>query len=1180
MANKNKTISEKNNAGVIAVIIVSVIILLACILPPFTFVRNFLLGVFGIFSYILFAGALFFGITRYFNIPIKVSKKKAALLVAIFFLLLAVAQMVFDWKLLTGNTLSEYVAAVYAKKWTAGGIFAGIALLVRPVTSAVGPAAALIVYILAIIILTLAALEFKWPARAVKEVPAPVPEFKEEIPEQPKLVLPITETQPAVSARSAFKSSGSGLYVADIAPRGAAGPMAFSDIGSPPPAPVRPPEDVRTQPLKQYNYTPAAPQGYALPEEVYSGGDKKSSARSLLFGNKNKADGGEQYNPSGFQGYSGYTISSSGYAVPQNAAGNTGGPSLFSPSAPAKIIHESPAPIGRVSRGPLSPAKDEFLITPPPRGDFSRLIADNPNPIVNGESFSRYIEGEKFEERKSERGITDRKPDTAQKTEPIMNVSAAAPDTARFTSRRVEPHASILSSLRPDRVEPPLEIAPVRKFSEADGTFRSGLNSANYKPYVFEPEPKRHNAEPAYTDDGAEAEADEDALDFFTGGGTDEEDPFDERELLKDAEEPAFNEKPAMTAFDKSTFDKPVESQPIDRKPNVPENRVPDSLFGIKEEPPAVKKANEPETAADEIEPLYNFSGSGNDFSGYYETLKPDSAPRAEFEDKVRRIDAALTGMPEIKPEPPAEPRQKISAKSKLKPENQFGIDDYAADAGNAERVKPLLQPVKYTPPPFDLLMTASDDHSDDGDTRLKQDIIESTLEEFKVPAKVINVTRGPAVTRFELQMPPGISVKKIEPFEQDLSYRLASTHGVRIETPIPGKTAVGIEVPNKNISIVGLREILESKEFTTSNSPLTFALGKDIGGDKIVCNLAKMPHLLIAGATGSGKSACLNSLIASMIYKTSPDDLRLILIDPKRVEFSNFNGLPHLMLPDVVTELDKAINAFNWAINEMERRYHLFNSLRVRNIGDYNVCDAVKSGEQSKIPYIVIIVDELADMMMQAKREVEDRIRNLAQKARAAGIHLVLATQRPSVDVITGTIKANLPSRIAFAVTNFADSKTILDGGGADKLLGRGDMLYSPLDAPEPKRIQGAYVTAEEVNAILEYVRENNPSVYDDSVSNMINTVKKLDDNDEDGADIEAEADNDDPFLGEAVKLVIENGQASISMVQRRFCVGYARAARLIDQMELRKYISPFEGSKPRQVYINMDDWRNIFGS
>ena len=486
-----------------------------------------------------------------------------------------------------------------------------------------------------------------------------------------------------------------------------------------------------------------------------------------------------------------------------------------------------------------------------------------------------------------------------------------------------------------------------------------------------------------------------------------------------------------------------------------------------------------------------------------------------------------------------------------------------------AEEVMPRYKrPSRYVRPPMGLLSTISTNIEDYADDYLeKSQQLERVLNEFRVPAKVIAVTRGPAVTRYELQMPAGVSVKKITQHAEDIAMTLASNGAVRIEAPIPGKNAVGVEVPNNTIATIALKDIIESREFIKSKSHLSFCLGKDISGNSKICDLAKMPHLLVAGATGSGKSVCLNSLIISLLYKSSPEDLRLILIDPKRVEFYVYNGLPHLMLPDVITEADKAINAFNWAINEMERRFQLFQDTNVKNLAEYNALPEILNGTKPKMPMIVIIVDELADLMLTNKRDVEDKIMRIAAKARAAGIHLVLATQRPSVDVITGTIKANLPSRIAFSVTSFADSKTILDGGGADKLLGKGDMLYAPIDYPEAKRIQGAFVSNDEVKAIVEFIKQNNKAYFDEEIEQVIN--QKISNNGFVNGSYENEVDE---LLQPALKLIIESGQASISMLQRRFAIGYARAARIIDQMELMKYVSPSDGSKARNVYITME--------
>ena len=491
-------------------------------------------------------------------------------------------------------------------------------------------------------------------------------------------------------------------------------------------------------------------------------------------------------------------------------------------------------------------------------------------------------------------------------------------------------------------------------------------------------------------------------------------------------------------------------------------------------------------------------------------------------------------------------------------------------------KVKQEIPP--YVTPPVELL-NYIDNPSRITDEELQDNIdrLEQVLEDFKVPAKVNNVKVGPAVTRYELTMPRGISVNKIAQMADDIAMTLASNGAIRVEAPIPGKNSVGIEVPNAQVSAVSLRELIDSNEFRVRGNPLSFVLGKDINGDIIFCNLDKMPHLLVAGSTGSGKSVCLNTMLLSMCYKSGPQDLRLILVDPKMVEFSTYNGLPHLLIPEVITNKDMTINALDWAIKEMERRYALFAKNHVVNINEFNKLDAVKSKREEKLPFIVIVVDELADLMLEAKREIEDRIAKLAAKARAAGIHLVLATQRPSVDVITGTVKANLPSRIAFALTNYMDSKTVLDGGGAEKLLGKGDMLFKPQDKPEPRRVQGAFVSNAEISKVVEFIKTHNRPVYDDATGNAIkNPHQEKSHSHEGGAMRDQEFD---PVLKEALRMFIQTKQASGSMISRRYSVGFNRAGRIMDQMERAGFIGPQEGSKPRQVLITMDEYKAIFG-
>ena len=450
---------------------------------------------------------------------------------------------------------------------------------------------------------------------------------------------------------------------------------------------------------------------------------------------------------------------------------------------------------------------------------------------------------------------------------------------------------------------------------------------------------------------------------------------------------------------------------------------------------------------------------------------------------------------------------------------------------------------------------------------------LQKTLYSFGVSAKVENVSVGPAITRYELKPAEGVRVSKIANLADDIALNLAAKT-IRIEAPIPGKQAVGIEVPNEESEVVHLRDILENEKFKEHKSKLAFALGKDVSGDSIVTDIAKMPHVLIAGATGSGKSVCINTLISSIIYKAKPSEAKLIMIDPKIVELSVYNGIPHLLIP-VVTDPKKAAGALAWAVQEMENRYAMFAAKGVRDLKGYN--EAVEKEDNfGKLPHIVIIIDELADLMMVAKGDVEDAICRLAQKARAAGMHLVIATQRPSVDVITGLIKANIPSRIAFAVSSQVDSRTILDQVGADKLLGKGDMLFFPTGAPKPVRIQGAFISDKEVEKVVNFIKANGgETTYREDITEYIEKANSTDKEIDEGA-LDSD-DETDPLLNDAIETVIETGQASTSFIQRKFKVGYARAGRIIDQMEERGIISGYQGSKPREVLMTKDRWDEL---
>ncbi len=451
------------------------------------------------------------------------------------------------------------------------------------------------------------------------------------------------------------------------------------------------------------------------------------------------------------------------------------------------------------------------------------------------------------------------------------------------------------------------------------------------------------------------------------------------------------------------------------------------------------------------------------------------------------------------------------------------------------------------------------------------------TLRSFGVETRIVDISRGPTVTRYELQPCAGVKISRITSLADDIALNLAAGN-VRIEAPIPNKAAVGIEVPNKEKNAVGIREILESPEFTSAKSKLTVALGKDITGNIITTDIAKMPHGLIAGATGSGKSVCTNSIIISLLYKNTPDELKLLLIDPKTVEFEPYNGIPHLMVP-VVTDPRKAAGALGWAVSEMEKRYKMLSDRKVRNIEEYNeVVENLDDEEIEKMPYIVIMIDEFADLMQTASKEVEDHIARLAAKARAAGIHMILATQRPSVDVITGVIKANIPTRIALTTSSQIDSRTIIDQAGAEKLLGRGDMLFNPVGTSKPSRLQGCFVSNEEIKAVVDFVKGDRSANYDSDVMLEIERQAAMEKKQRTGVD-EGEND-DDPLLKDAIKAVIESGQASTSFLQRKLKLGYARAARIIDQMEERGVVGEYAGSKPRQVLLTYDQYLEMEAS
>ena len=562
--------------------------------------------------------------------------------------------------------------------------------------------------------------------------------------------------------------------------------------------------------------------------------------------------------------------------------------------------------------------------------------------------------------------------------------------------------------------------------------------------------------------------------------------------------------------------------------------------------------------------------------------MAPDEYLRSLNEETTGE-QVSILDLVENKPEEEEAP----AAPAPAKPKKAEKMSDHEQAALNSEMDESQKAPIPvYDYPPIDLLAQGKRTSAAGVENELREnsECLIDTLESFNIEAQIIGIVRGPSVTRFELSIPRGIKLSRITALSDDIALSLGAAN-VRI-APIPDKVAVGIEVPNKTVNTVYIRECIASPAFTNARSRLSFAVGKDITGKPVIGDIAKMPHMLIAGTTGSGKSVCINSMLISILYKSTPEEVRLIMVDPKMVELGNYNGIPHLLIP-VVTAPKKAAGALNWAVGEMERRYKLFADHQVRNLVGYNdLMRAEKAkAEQEEggtpeqyqvLPQIVIVIDELADLMMVAAKEVETSICRIAQKARAAGMHLVVATQRPSADVITGIMKANIPSRIAFAVASQIESRIILDTTGAEKLIGKGDMLYAPLGGGKPTRVQGCFISSEEIESVIAHIKKTSTAEYNEEILEHIERQAEQVDGKGGGSSGDPGEDEDE-MIEEAIDVIMECRQASTSMLQRRLKLGYSRAARIIDQIEERGIIGPFEGSKPRQILISREEWQEM---
>ena len=626
-------------------------------------------------------------------------------------------------------------------------------------------------------------------------------------------------------------------------------------------------------------------------------------------------------------------------------------------------------------------------------------------------------------------------------------------------------------------------------------------------------------------------------------------------------------------------------SKPVKKIGNYTESRIEKGMERQKQKkeerqtfaPPEVKKAGfKPIDIGPEATPEF---GKEKELDTIFvEELAGNASP--DEEDNGEDIDSIIRGMNnQQKPDSAvkvkkAEPKPAEKVKTDKKEETSPVSD--AENKGDSEEDKPVKI---YRKPTLDCLSVADNSGVVNYESELKQNAqkLEESLLSFGVRTKLVDICRGPSVTRYELQPAPGVKISKITSLANDLALALASSN-VRIEAPIPNKSAVGIEVPNKSRATVSLREIIETPQYETqvSKSKLAVALGRDITGEAVIADLAKMPHLLIAGTTGSGKSVCLNSMIVSILYNASPDEVKLLMIDPKQVEFTVYNGIPHLLVP-VVSDPRKAAGALGWAVTEMLKRYKMFSEKNVRDIKGYNRL-ARADDTLTEMPHVVIFIDELSDLMMAAPNEVEDSICRLAQMARAAGMHLVIATQRPSVNVITGIIKANIPSRIALSVSSQIDSRTIIDTAGAERLLGNGDMLFNPVGVSKPVRVQGCFLSDTEVENVVNFIKEQESSSYDDEVMEEIERQAVVENKKSSSSSDDSDSDEAaDEMLPKAIEVVVENQMASTTLLQRKLKLGYARAARLMDALEERGIVGPFEGAKPRAVLISKQQWMEM---
>lgn len=1112
--------TEKDHdiAGIVLMIISAFFLL--CFAVPVIFgpvsraIQSFFLGSFGIFSYALFAFVFALGLGLLLRRRISVSVKKALMIAGIALFLMLLLQLITTHAHLSSG-IGGYLSAVYEAKWTAGGVVFGvIAYGIRALISIVGAYIVISLLLVGCAALLVYTIVRERGLPAVRRAKPKLPVRREEREEG------LPEETETLSERVRRNGGTSSLFVEDVVAENSreeedesAGGLYDEDFGR------------YGGERRRLSQSQAA---NILYQPLGTGSERDLDP---ILGYMRKTENEKAEEPRRGAPGNGYyeNARESEAARMTETAPDVGPASVETHKKPDKIFHENT----RSGNG----FSDLTLPTPKtPEAD------NNDGHIISSNSFGSGFDRSAFttfaDDRTSERGGYSnggelRGENRAERES--ASASGSFYDRADAGIVSADDYASEepAPSDEGQREEPQPQEKRRSGYAGYGGldnvTFgKTGRNIAdNDSPIASEGWLEQASAEAG---DDAAAMPEPEPKPFYA-----EETPDDRADDRTDKLYDSFSAAPSTPIVTETDYER-KSGETVYEEP-------------ITEETPVVAEAHEEETPVEEdrlviddaeVTDLSERSDfSEEDHTGYY--VRGGSA--APFREERAKE-------PEPEPVAPVQP------------------------------VEEKYEPYIYEKPPLDLLgLPDNTNVVDTADLQEKTRAIEETLNDLKFPAKVCNVIVGPAVTRFELQPPKGISVNRIMNFGSDLELRLASG-AVRIEAPVANKPVIGIEVANRISVAVAFREIIDSPKFRDSHGALPLALGKDIGGDAIVCNLEKMPHLLVAGATNMGKSVCLNTIIVSLIYRSSPEDVRIVLVDPKQIEFTLYRGLPHLLLKNPITDVNHAVNMLNYLIDEMERRFTLFNEMAskgyaVRNLEEYNKSEPVRSGKQRKLPYIVMIVDELADLMTTRKKDVENGIRRLTQKARAAGIHLVLATQRPSVDIITGSIKVNLPARISLKVTSQVDSRTILDQAGAEALLGKGDMLLSLTG--EPVRLQGALITNDEIVSIVNYVKDNNKAIFDESIENAV--LVEHTEQEETEAPTEMEESADEKLLPAIMECFIRGRKASTSMIQTRFALGYARAARIINTIEMRKWIGPSVGAKPREVYMTESQYESVFG-